>query len=154
MPERSRPCSAVNGVGVAGFRRRRLRTVRARSPHRHLVCGAAALLVLGAAVLRETVVIRQLRQRGTHTQGVVVDNVRTTDSGGPMWVPVIAFTDRRRYAGAGWGWRRGGKWMWCICRTTADDPGAHVAAHGGAGSVPVPRLHRFLGVAVSIALAG
>ncbi|MFF4346229.1 DUF3592 domain-containing protein [Streptomyces sp. NPDC001530] len=61
-----------------------------------LACGAAALLVLAAA-LRETVVVRRLRQRGTRTQGVVVDNVRTHDSDGPTWVPVIAFTDRRGY---------------------------------------------------------
>ncbi|MCX4586025.1 DUF3592 domain-containing protein [Streptomyces sp. NBC_01481] len=57
-----------------------------------LACGAAALLVLGAA-LRETVVVRRLRQHGTRTQGVVVDNVRSSDSEGPTWVPVIAFTD-------------------------------------------------------------
>ncbi|MGW1490508.1 DUF3592 domain-containing protein [Streptomyces sp. NPDC002402] len=61
-----------------------------------LACGAAALLVLGAA-LRETVVVRRLRQHGTRTQGVVVENVRTTDSDGPTWVPVIAFTDLRGY---------------------------------------------------------
>jgi hypothetical protein len=29
-----------------------------------------------------------------YTWGVVVDNVRTSDSDGPKWVPVIAFTDR------------------------------------------------------------
>ncbi|WP_405594939.1 DUF3592 domain-containing protein [Streptomyces sp. NBC_01410] len=57
-----------------------------------LLCGAAAVLVLGAG-LRETVVVRRLRQHGTRTQGVVVDNVRSSDTEGPTWVPVIAFTD-------------------------------------------------------------
>lgn len=61
-----------------------------------LACGAAALLILGAA-LRETVVVRRLRQRGTRTQGLVVENVRSNDSEGPTWVPVIAFTDLRGY---------------------------------------------------------
>ncbi|WP_406306890.1 DUF3592 domain-containing protein [Streptomyces sp. NBC_00885] len=61
-----------------------------------VMCGAAAMLLFAAA-LREIVVVRRLRQRGTRTQGLVVDNVRTTDSDGPMWVPVIAFTDQRGY---------------------------------------------------------
>ncbi|WP_331748656.1 DUF3592 domain-containing protein [Streptomyces chartreusis] len=61
-----------------------------------LACGAAAILLF-AAMLRETVVLRRLRQHGTRTQGLVVDNVRTHDSDGPTWVPVVAFTDQRGY---------------------------------------------------------
>lgn len=60
------------------------------------LCGAAALLLLGVA-LRDATVVRQLRRRGTRTRGVVVDNVRVTDDSGPMWVPVIAFTDQQGY---------------------------------------------------------
>jgi hypothetical protein len=61
-----------------------------------LLCGGAALLLLWAAV-REIVVVRRLRQRGMRTHGLVVDNVRTHDSDGPTWVPVIAFNDQRGY---------------------------------------------------------
>ncbi|TXS40880.1 DUF3592 domain-containing protein [Streptomyces sp. uw30] len=61
-----------------------------------LLCGGAAVLLLVYAV-REGFQMRRLRIEGIRTHGVVVDNVRTTDSDGPMWVPVIAFTDQRGY---------------------------------------------------------
>ncbi|MFH8470894.1 DUF3592 domain-containing protein [Streptomyces sp. NPDC017991] len=59
-----------------------------------LACGTGALLAFAVAV-RESWVLRRLRRRGTRTQGLVVANVRTHGSDGPMWVPVIAFIDQR-----------------------------------------------------------
>ncbi|WP_405583765.1 DUF3592 domain-containing protein [Streptomyces sp. NBC_01092] len=62
-----------------------------------MLCWAAAVLLLVVAV-REGFQVRRLRIEGIRTHGVVVDNVRTSDSdGGPMWVPVIAFTDQSGY---------------------------------------------------------
>jgi hypothetical protein len=61
-----------------------------------VVCGAAAVLLLGAAV-REGVVVRRLRRHGLRTRGVVVDNVRVNDGDKPKWVPVIAFRDHQGY---------------------------------------------------------
>ncbi|MEU0971177.1 DUF3592 domain-containing protein [Streptomyces sp. NPDC005917] len=61
-----------------------------------VLCTVAGLGLLGVAV-REGAVVRRLRRHGLHTWGVVVDNVRTNDSEGPKWIPVIAFTDRLGY---------------------------------------------------------
>ncbi|MEU9451002.1 DUF3592 domain-containing protein [Streptomyces sp. NPDC048277] len=61
-----------------------------------VLCTVAGLGLLVAAA-HESVVVRRLRRHGTRTWGVVVDNVRTHDSDGPNWIPVIAFTDRSGY---------------------------------------------------------
>lgn len=58
-----------------------------------LLCTGAGVLLLGVA-LQDAVVVRRLRREGIRTRGVVVDNVRVTDSDGPSWAPVVAFTDR------------------------------------------------------------
>ncbi|MFF4112832.1 DUF3592 domain-containing protein [Streptomyces sp. NPDC001714] len=61
-----------------------------------VLCTVAGLGLLVAAV-HEGTVVHRLRRHGVHTWGSVVDNVRTRDSDGPKWVPVIAFTDRSGY---------------------------------------------------------
>jgi hypothetical protein len=61
-----------------------------------VLCTVVGLGLLGLAV-RESMVVRRLRRHGLRTWGVVVDNVRTRDSEGPKWIPVIAFTDRSGY---------------------------------------------------------
>ncbi|MGW7422781.1 DUF3592 domain-containing protein [Streptomyces sp. NPDC054813] len=61
-----------------------------------VLCTVVGLGLLGVAA-REGAVVRRLRRHGLRTRGVVVDNVRTRDSDGPKWIPVIAFTDRSGY---------------------------------------------------------
>ncbi|MFD4601391.1 DUF3592 domain-containing protein [Streptomyces sp. NPDC058464] len=61
-----------------------------------VLCTVAGLGLFVAAA-HEGRVVHRLRRHGVQTWGLVVDNVRTTDSDGPKWVPVIAFTDRLGY---------------------------------------------------------
>ncbi|MDT9691657.1 DUF3592 domain-containing protein [Streptomyces sp. P9(2023)] len=79
-----------------------------------LVCGACGLVPLLLAI-REVGIVRRLRRDGIRTRGVVVDNVRSSDSEGPTWIPVIEFPGQKgrrvrfspKIRGAGFGLKTG-----------------------------------------------